>query len=73
MIYKESFMLIDISQFHNLVQTYQRGLQYHDDTERNTDRGALNRQRTMFPCLLKRGNIFNRFHPEARRSDDLCD
>lgn len=31
-------MLIDISQLHNLVRIYQRGLQCHDDTERNTDR-----------------------------------
>ena len=33
-------MLIDITQLHNLVRTYQREFQYHDDTERNTDQAS---------------------------------
>ncbi|MDI3463070.1 MAG: hypothetical protein OJF50_001891 [Nitrospira sp.] len=43
-------MLIDISQFHNLVRTYHRRLQYHDDTEWNTDQASS--QSTVDPVSL---------------------
>jgi hypothetical protein len=33
-------MLIDITQLHNIVRTYQREFQYREDTEWNTDQAS---------------------------------